>query len=108
MQTAIPLQDTLDLEEATEPPDLEERFADNNADDEQVPPLDSGVCAFGGVAVGTFADYNVLLLVLDLGKKFRELADWRCTVSRNVAVCAELLHAPSDSKGSWLYSDSLT
>lgn len=108
MQTALPLQDTLNLEEATEPPDLEERFANNNADDEQVPPLDSGVCAFGGVAVGTFAEDNVLLFVLDLGKEFGELADWKAMVSRDIAGCPELLHAPSDSKGSWLYSDSLT
>lgn len=59
----------LDLEEATQPPDLEERFANDDADDEEVPPLDSGVCALGGVAVGALADNDVLLFVLDLGEK---------------------------------------
>lgn len=59
----------LDLEEATQPPDLEEGFTNDDADDEEVPPLDSGVCALGGVAVGALADDDVLLLVLDLGKE---------------------------------------
>ena len=69
------LQDTLNLEEATQPPHLEERFTNNNADDEEVPPLDSGVCAFSSVAVSAFTEDDVLLLVLDLGKEFRELAN---------------------------------
>jgi hypothetical protein len=60
---------SLDLEEATQPPDLEEGFTNDDADDEEVPPLDSGVCALGGVAVGALADDDVLLLVLDLGKE---------------------------------------
>lgn len=60
---------SLDLEEATQPPDLEEGFTNDDADDEEVPPLDSGVCALGGVAVGALADDDVLLLVLDLGEE---------------------------------------
>jgi hypothetical protein len=63
------LDHSLDLEEAAQPPDLEERFANNDANDEQVPPLDSGVCALGGIAVGALAEDDVLLLVLDLGEE---------------------------------------
>ncbi|KAK1249148.1 hypothetical protein MKX07_002664 [Trichoderma sp. CBMAI-0711] len=59
----------LDLEEAPQPPDLEKGLADDDANDEEVPPLDAGVRALGGVAVGALADDNVLLLVLDLGEK---------------------------------------
>lgn len=53
------LNHTLDLEEATEPPDLEESLANDNTDDEHVPPLDTGVGAFGGVAVGALAHDDV-------------------------------------------------
>lgn len=69
------LDDALDLEEATEPPDLEEGLTNNNTDDEEVPPLDSGVCALGGVAVGALTDDNVLLLVLDLVEELRKALD---------------------------------
>lgn len=64
-----PSDHALDLEEAPQPPDLEEGLADDDADDEEVPPLDAGVCALGGVAVGALADDDVLLLVLDLGEE---------------------------------------
>lgn len=70
------LYDALDLEEATEPPDLEESLTNDDADDEHVPPLDTGVGAFGGIAVGAFADDDVRLLVLDLGKKIGETTDY--------------------------------
>ncbi len=66
------LDNTLDLKETTEPPDLEEGLADDDANDENVPPLDTAVCALGGVAVGAFAEDNVLLLVLDLGEELGE------------------------------------
>ena len=62
------LHDPLDLEEPPQPPDLEDRLADDDADDEDVPPLDPAVCALGGVSVGALADDNVRLLVLDLGE----------------------------------------
>lgn len=71
------LDDALDLEEAAEPPDLEEGLANDNANDENVPPLDSGVCALSGVAVGALTHDNVLLLVLDLVKELREALDYR-------------------------------
>lgn len=60
------LDNALDLKEATQPPDLEEGLADDDANDENVPPLDAGVCRLGRVAVGALADDNVLLLILDL------------------------------------------
>jgi len=62
------LHDPLDFEEPPQPPDLEDRFADDDANDEDVPPLDPAVCALGSVPVGALADDNVRLLVLDLGE----------------------------------------
>ena len=41
---------------------------DDDADDEDVPPLDSTVCALGSVSVGALANNNVRLLILDLGE----------------------------------------
>lgn len=70
-----PLYDTLDLEEAAQPPDLEQRLAEDDANDKQVPPLDAGVGALGSVAVGPLSHDNVLLLVLDLGKEIGQFAD---------------------------------
>ena len=69
------LYDALDLEEAPQPPNLEEGLADDDADDEHVPPLDSVVGALGRVSVGALADDNVLLLVLDLGEELGETTD---------------------------------
>lgn len=63
------LDNTLDLEEASQPPNLEERLANHDTNNKEIPPLDAAVCALGGVAVGAFTDDNVLLLVLDLGKE---------------------------------------
>jgi hypothetical protein len=65
----------LDLEEALKPPNLEDALADDDAHLENAPPLDAGVGALGGVAVGAFADDNVALLVLDLGEEFGEELD---------------------------------
>jgi hypothetical protein len=65
----------LDLEEALEPPDLKDALADDDAHLEDAPPLDAGVGALGGVAVGALADDDVALLVLDLGEEFGELLD---------------------------------
>jgi hypothetical protein len=65
----------LDLEEALEPPDLEDALADDDAHLEDAPPLDAGVGALGGVAVGALADDDVSLFVLDLGEEFGELLD---------------------------------
>lgn len=69
------LNNALDLEEATKPPDLEKRLANDNTDNKQVPPLDTSVCAFGCVAVSAFAHNDILLLILDLSEEFRQLAD---------------------------------
>lgn len=70
------LYHALDLEEASQPPDLEQGLADDDANDKHVPPLDSAVGALGRVSVGALADDDVLLLVLDLGEEVGELADW--------------------------------
>ena len=43
-------------------------MAEQDAHLEDAPPFDTGVGAFGGVAVGAFADDDVTLLVLDLGE----------------------------------------
>jgi hypothetical protein len=69
------LDHALDLEEASQPPDLEERLANNDTNNEHVPPLDSAVCALGGVSVGALTDNDILLLVLDLGKEIGQFAD---------------------------------
>ena len=63
------------LEESAQPPDLEEGLSNDDADDERVPPLDSAVGALGRVAVGSFAEDNVHLLVLDLLEEVGEAAD---------------------------------
>lgn len=63
------LNHTLNLEEASQPPDLEEGLANNDTNNEHVPPLDSAVCALGGVSVGALTHNDVLLFVLDLGKE---------------------------------------
>jgi hypothetical protein len=60
----------LDLEETPQPPDLEDRLANDNTNDEQVPPLDATVGALGRVPVGALADNDVRLLVPDLGEGF--------------------------------------
>jgi hypothetical protein len=62
----------LDLKEALEPPNLEYALADHDAHLEDAPPLDAGVGALGGVAVGAFADDDVALFVLDLGEELGE------------------------------------
>lgn len=86
------------LEEALQPPDLKDAFADQDTHLEHTPPLDSGVCAFCGVSVGSFAEDNVGLFVLDLGKEFGELADYGAIrMSHNGR---EMLCLPSASNGS--------
>jgi hypothetical protein len=70
------LYHTLNLEESPQPPDLEDGLANDDTNDKQVPPLDAGVGALGGVAVDALADDNVLLLVLDLGKELGEALDF--------------------------------
>lgn len=56
----------LDLKESLQPPDLEHALADEDAQLEDAPPLHAGVGAFGGVSVGSFANDDIALLVLDL------------------------------------------
>ncbi len=56
------------LEESFQPPDLKDTLADQDSHLEYTPPLHSCVCALGSVAVGSFADYNVRLFILDLSK----------------------------------------
>lgn len=50
---------SLHLEEAPQPPDLEDRLANDDTNDKDVPPLDTAVCALGSVAMGALADDNV-------------------------------------------------
>jgi hypothetical protein len=54
---------------------VEDALADDDAHLEDAPPLDAGVGALGGVAVGALADDDVALFVLDLGEEFGELLD---------------------------------
>lgn len=65
----------LDLEEALEPPNLEDALANDDSHLEDAPPLDAGVGALGGIAVRALADDDVALLVLDLGEEFGEELD---------------------------------
>jgi len=53
------------LKESPQPPDLEDTFSNDNTNDKQIPPLDSGVGALGRVTVGALTQDNVTLLVLD-------------------------------------------
>lgn len=62
------------LKEPPQPPDLENRLANDDANDKQVPPLDAAVCALGGVAVGALADNDVALLVLNHLEQLGQLA----------------------------------
>lgn len=68
------------LKEAFQPPDLEDTFTNQDSHLEHTPPLDSGVCAFCGVSVGSFAEDNIGLFVFDLSEEFGELADWSVLV----------------------------
>lgn len=63
------------LEEALEPPDLEDADGTEDSELENTPPLDSGIGALGRVPVGALANNNVRLLVLDLGHELGESAD---------------------------------
>jgi hypothetical protein len=95
----------LDLEETLEPPNLEDALGDHNAHLEDAPPLDAGVGALGGVAVGAFADDDVALLVLDLGEEFGEELDcWRRTMLATFVMGwlmgSNARHIPSFSSGS--------
>ena len=99
------LNHTLDFKEAAEPPDLEEGLANNDANDEEVPPLDAAVCALGGVAMSAFAENNILLLVLDLGEEVGEARDCNIVVSerRGMVTRRDAIHAylrlPEDRTG---------
>ena len=95
----------LDLKEALKPPNLEDALGDHDAHLEDAPPLDAGVGALGGVAVGAFADDDVALLVFDLGEEFGEELDcWRrAMLATRVTGRLMMLgarHLPSFSSGS--------
>jgi hypothetical protein len=70
------LHHPLDLKKSPQPPDLKDGLADDNSDDEQVPPLDAAIGAFGGVAVGSLAQDDVGLLVLDRVEEIGQVADF--------------------------------
>jgi hypothetical protein len=63
------------LEEALQPPHLEDPFSYQDAQLEDRPPLDPRVGALGRVPVRAFPHHNVRLFVLDLGQEFGELSD---------------------------------
>lgn len=63
------------LEEALQPPDLEDALAGQDDHLEDAPPLDAAVGALCGVAVRSFAYDDVGLFVFDLGEEFGELSD---------------------------------
>lgn len=65
----------LDLKEPSQPPDLENRLANDHAQNKDVPPLDAAIRALGGVAVGALAHDDIRLLVLDLGEEVGEFLD---------------------------------
>ena len=91
------------LKEAFQPPDLEDAFADQDTHLEHAPPLDSRVCAFCGVSVGSFAEDDIGLFVFDLSKEFGELADWEILVwvlkGSNFLVVYAYLHPPMGLMG---------
>lgn len=58
------------LEEALQPPHLEEALSNEYQKLKYAPPLDAGVCAFGSIPVYSFADDDVALFILDLGNEF--------------------------------------
>ena len=66
------LDDTLDLEETLEPPDLKDALAKQDAKLEDAPPLDTSICRLGCVAVGALADNDVGLFVFDLVEEVGE------------------------------------
>lgn len=70
------LNHPLDLEESAKPPHLENGLSNDEANDEQVPPLDSAVGALGGITVSALAKDNVGLLILDLGEELGKVTDY--------------------------------
>ena len=62
------------LEESPQPPNLEDGLANNDANNEQIPPLDASVGALRRIPVCPLADDDVGLLVLDLGEQLRQPA----------------------------------
>lgn len=58
------------LKEPFQPPDLENAVCKKNSQLEKTPPFHAAICTLGGVSMGAFADNDVLLLILDVGKLF--------------------------------------
>lgn len=73
---------TLDLEEALQPPNLEDTLTDENKHLEDGPPLNTLVCRLGSIAVNTLTENDIRLLILDLCQKLRKSTDfhlqWVC------------------------------
>ena len=67
----------------------------DDADDEDVPPLNAAVGALGGVAVGALADDDVRLFVLDLGEEFGEFADCKERGEKKVLAKTPTVFLPS-------------
>lgn len=70
-----PLNNPLDLKEPPQPPNLEHALANDNANDKNIPPLDSAVGALGRVTMGALTDNNVALLILYPLEKLGKLAN---------------------------------
>jgi hypothetical protein len=94
------------LEEAFEPPHLEETLADEHHQLEDAPPLDARIGALSSIPVYSLAHDNVALLVLDLRDKFRHGA--HCVRQYGSFLATQYAPSPSFSNGSWGASDSGT
>lgn len=71
------LNDTLDLKEPSQPPDLKDALANDDTNDKKIPPLDSTVGALSRVTVGALADNNIALLILYHLQHLEQLAHLR-------------------------------
>lgn len=58
------------LKEPLQPPDLKDSLPNQDPKLENAPPLHPAVCALSCVAMRALADYDIRLLVFDLGEKF--------------------------------------
>jgi hypothetical protein len=59
------------LEEALQPPHLEDTLSHQDYHLEYAPPLDSAVCTLCRISMGPLANNNIRLLIPDLGKELR-------------------------------------
>jgi hypothetical protein len=82
---------------------LEDSLAQEYTNLEETPPLDTSIGALSCVTVGSLANDNVALLILDLGHEFGHLADcaWVSMSANDQMYCDLEDYEPSFSSGSW-------